>query len=259
MIASSPPDKLQCVSIDNIAVFRSLSNCGLAVCVLLLSCAGAHSACGQQIDNATAIAGIDAAVKARVDGIAQYTVTEHYKVFRGGEATQPTAEMVVKTTYRPETGKHYDIVSESGSGIVLKLGLRPLLDNEKAINEPDKVAMSWINSANYEMALKPGGPVEKEGRMCWELAIKPRRNAPNLINGTLWVDANDFSIVRLEGLSSKNPSMWSGPSHVMRQYTKMNGFAMATHARAESDSMFLGKIVVTIDYEDYRIQSQPRR
>jgi hypothetical protein len=95
--------------------------------------------------------------------------------------------------------------------------------------------------------------------MCWELAIKPRRKAPNLIDGTLWVDANDFSIARLEGLSSKNPSLWSGPAHVMRQYTEIDGFAMATHARAESDSMFLGKIIVTIDYADYRIQTRPSR
>jgi hypothetical protein len=53
--------------------------------------------------------------------------------------------------------------------------------------------------------------------------------------------------------------MWSGPAHVMRQYMKMDGFAMATHARAETDSMFLGKIVVTIDYEDYLIQPRPSR
>jgi hypothetical protein len=107
--------------------------------------------------------------------------------------------------------------------------------------------------------LNPGGPVAKEGRMCWELAIKPRRKAPNLVDGTLWVNASDFSIARLEGLSSKSPSMWSGPAHVMRQYMKMDGFAMATHARAETDSMFLGKIVVTIDYEDYLIQPRPSR
>jgi len=235
------------------------SKCGAIACVFLFACIGAHSARGQQIDNAAAIARIDASVKARIDGIAQYTDTEHYKVFHGSEATQPIAEMVVKTTYRPETGKHYDILSQSGSGIALKFGLRPLLDNEKAINEPDKVAMSWINSANYEMALNPGGPVAKEGRMCWELAIKPRRKAPNLVDGTLWVNASDFSIARLEGLSSKSPSMWSGPAHVMRQYMKMDGFAMATHARAETDSMFLGKIVVTIDYEDYLIQPRPSR
>ncbi|MDR3413156.1 MAG: hypothetical protein P4L87_19745, partial [Formivibrio sp.] len=160
-------------------------------------------------DEATVIRGVDAAVKARIDHIAGYTDTEHYKVFRGKDESHPIAEMVIKTTYRPETGKSYAVLSESGSAMVLKLGLKPLLDNEKAINEPGKVPASWINSANYEMRLKPGGPEQQDGRQCWSLTIHPKRKAPNLIEGTLWVDANDFTIVRLEGLSSKNPSFWA--------------------------------------------------
>lgn len=177
-------------------------------------------------------------------------------VFRGKDETHSVAQMVVKTTYRPEMGKNYDIVSESGSGPILKLLLRPLLDREKAINEPDKVSASWIVSANYNITLKPGGPVMQDGRQCWQLAIQPRQKAPNLIDGTLWVDVGDDSIVRLEGMSSKNPSFWAGPAHVLRQYVKVNGFAEATHARAESDSFVFGRTVITIDYEGYQIQAR---
>jgi hypothetical protein len=39
-----------------------------------------------------------------------------------------------------------------------------------------------------------------------------------------------------------------------RKYADMNGFAQATHARAESDSFLFGPTVVTIDYRDYQIQ-----
>ena len=209
----------------------------------------------QSPSEAEIVRGIDAAVKTRVDHIAQYTDTEHYKVFRGSDETHPVAGMVVKTTYRPELGKNYDILSESGSGLILKFLLRPLLDTEKAINEPGKVSASWIISANYDMRLQPGGPVTQDGRECWKLAIHPRQNAPNLIDGTLWVDTNDDSIVRLEGLSSKNPSIWAGPAHVLRQYVKTAGFAEATHARAETESAF-GRTVVTIDYEGYQIQAR---
>jgi hypothetical protein len=218
---------------------------------------GIPASAAAQPDTAAIIKGIDSAVKARVDCISSYTDTEHYKVFRGSDETHAAAEMVVKTTYRPETGKNYEILSENGSGIILKFGLRPLIANEKAINEPGKVSASWFVSANYEMTLKSDIPVEKDGRRCWMLAIHPRRKAPNLIEGTLWVDATDFAIVHLEGLSSKAPSLWSGPAHVMRQYVKANGFAEATHARAESDSMLFGRTVVTIDYEGYKIQIRP--
>jgi hypothetical protein len=45
----------------------------------------------------------------------------------------------------------------------------------------------------------------------------------------------------------------------MRQYVSVNGYAMATHARATSDSFLLGRTTVTIDYRDYQIQVRPAR
>jgi hypothetical protein len=78
-----------------------------------------------------------------------------------------------------------------------------------------------------------------------------------LIVGTIWVDAKDYTIVRLEGISSKAPSVFAGITHVMRQYANVSGFSMATHARAESTTFLYGKTVVTIDYSDYDIQLRP--
>jgi hypothetical protein len=66
-----------------------------------------------QLDEQVVIRGIDAAVKARLDATLGYTVTEHYRVFRGGDETNPAAEMTVKTTYRKESGKEYAIKSRS--------------------------------------------------------------------------------------------------------------------------------------------------
>jgi hypothetical protein len=215
-------------------------------------CISAHA---QQMDNATAIRNIDAAVKARIDHIAGYTDMETYRVFRGKDQSSPTAEMKVKTTYRPESGKSYQVLSHSGSAIVYKFLLQPLLDSEKDINNPAKIGASLIVSANYDMKLKPGGPIQQDRRACWALEITPRRKAPNLIAGTLWVDASDFTIVRLEGITSKSPSLFASQAHVLRQYVKVDGFSQAIHARAESDSLF-GKAVITIDYEGYQIQSR---
>jgi hypothetical protein len=41
---------------------------------------------------------------------------------------------------------------------------------------------------------------------------------------------------------------------MMRRYVNKDGFAMAVQARAESNSFFLGRTVVTIDYRDYDLQ-----
>jgi hypothetical protein len=211
----------------------------------------------QQPDLASVIANVDAAVKFRVDHIASYTVTEHYAVYRGNDETHPAAEMTVRTDYRKETGKNYTILSESGSGLIRTHVLRTLLDNEKTINISGIREHSWFTSANYEMQLKPGGVQRQDGRDCLALAINPRRKATNMIAGTLWIDAKDGSIVRIEGTATQSPSIFTGPAQVMRQYVDMNGFAMATQARAVSDSFLLGRTVITIDYRDYQIQTVP--
>jgi len=200
---------------------------------------------------------VDAAVKARIDGTAAYNVTEHYAVYRGSDETQPAAEMTVKTVYKQETGKSYTILSQSGSEFIGKHVLGAVLDREKEINLPGNREHSWITSANYVMKLKSGVVQRMDDRDCLALAISPRSKAPNLIEGTLWVDAKDGSIVRLEGTASQSPSIFTGAAQVMRQYVNVNGFGMATHARAVSDSFLLGRTIITIDYRDYQIQLRP--
>jgi len=206
-------------------------------------------------DQSSVIQGIDQAVLFRVNHIAGYTVSEHYAVFRGKDETHPISEMTVRTTYRRESGKSYQVVSSSGSAIVRRLGLDPILESERTINLPGNVAHSWITSANYEMALFPGRQ-ELDGRDCYVLAIHPRQKAPNLIEGRLWVDASDYTIVRLEGTASKSPSVFAGVTRMSRQYADIDGFAMATHARAESTTFLYGRTVVKIDYSGYQIERQ---
>jgi hypothetical protein len=208
----------------------------------------------QQPDESSVIHGVDAAVKARLDAIEGYTVTEHYAVFRNNNETQPAAEMTVKTVYQWETGKSYTILSQSGSEMIRKFVLDSILENEKRINQPGNREASWFTSANYEMKLQQGGIQRIDGRDCFALSIHPRQKAPNLIEGTLWVDAKDDSIVQIRGTASMSPSLLTGPAQVMRQYAQVSGFAEATHARAVSNSMLFGQTIVTIDYWDYQIQ-----
>jgi len=41
---------------------------------------------------------------------------------------------------------------------------------------------------------------------------------------------------------------------MMRQYAQVDGFPMATRARAESDSFLFGRTTVTVDYSDYHLE-----
>jgi hypothetical protein len=220
-------------------------------------CLGIIAAPAQQLDNAAVVRNIDAAVHARLEHIARYTATEHYAIFRNKDEIHPVAEMTVKTDYRKESGKSYTILSQSGSSMIQKLVLGPILDNEKQINEPGVREGSWITSANYEMKLKPGGAQQIDGRDCLALALTPRRKAPYLLEGTIWVDAKDGSIVQVQGLASKSSSVFTGPTQMLRHYTMVDGYAQATHARGESNSFLFGETILTIDYSDYQVQLLP--
>jgi hypothetical protein len=238
---------------------RRLGAAAAVATISFLALFGTAVVAGQQPDSTTFIRAVDAAVKARNEGIANYTVTEHYSVYRNNDETHPAAEMTVKTEYRQETGKNYIILSQSGSAIIRSMVLGAILDTEKRINLPGNREQSWLASANYQMQLKPGGVQRLDGRECLALAILPKHKAPNMIEGTLWADAVDGSIVRIEGIASQSPSVFTGPAQVMRQYANVNGFAMATHARAVSNSFMFGRTTVTIDYLDYKIQLRPAK
>jgi hypothetical protein len=238
---------------------RRLGAAAAVATISFLALFGTAVVAGQQPDSTTFIRAVDAAVKARNEGIANYTVTEHYSVYRNNDETHPAAEMTVKTEYRQETGKNYIILSQSGSAIIRSMVLGAILDTEKRINLPGNREQSWLASANYQMQLKPGGVQRLDGRECLALAILPKHKAPTMIEGTLWADAVDGSIVRIEGIASQSPSVFTGPAQVMRQYANVNGFAMATHARAVSNSFMFGRTTVTIDYLDYKIQLRPAK
>ncbi len=232
--------------------FRSVISKALALGLLCLSAGtGAVQAPAKLDGNAAVLQRIDASVHARENNLLGYTVTEHYAVFRNHDEQHPAAEMVVKTTYQRDVGKNYTIVSETGP-VLLRKVLETVLDNERNMTRPANRVTAVISPANYEMTVK--GAEQVDGRNCMAVAIRPRRASQYLLNGTVWVDAENGAIVQLQGVTAKSPSMFAGASQLFRQYTMIDGFPMATHARAGSNSWLVGQTTIKIDYTGYQLQ-----
>jgi len=211
----------------------------------------------QQQDPATVVQHIDAAVKARIDNVSGYSSTEHYAVFRNNDEVHAVAEMTVKAVYSRDTGKSYTPIAQSGSEIIRGTVLNSILDNERHMSQPGNREGAWITSANYDMKLQPEHTQLPDGRDCLVVALTPRRTAPYLFTGTLWVDAKDYSIVQFQGTATKSPTVLAGPAQVARQYATVSGFPMATHARAVSSSFLFGPTIIKIDYLDYQVELKP--
>ena len=226
---------------------------GIATITLLLP----FSCPAQQLpDITTIVRGVDASVKNRIDRLAAYTVTEHYAVFRGRDDVHPAAEMVVKTTYRKQSGKSYQVLSQRGSAIWRREVLGTLLENEKKMSLPGNLETALINSANYEMRLDQNSIQSLNGRDCLVLDITPKRESQYLFKGVLWVDARNYAIVQLKGMASRSAFFLASAADVSRQYTELDGLPMATHAAAISGGALLGRTVVKVDYVDYQIALQ---
>lgn len=223
-----------------------------AVCALPLLMIAPMRA--QQADASAVIAGVDGAVRNRVDHLREYTVTEHYRVLRGGDTEHAAAEMTVREVSRKSDGKHYTVLSQSGSSLLLST-LKSSLENEQRLSQPGVRETILVTSANYEMRLNAPTPQMLEGRACWWLSITPRRDDPSLFKGTLWVDARDYAIVRLDGTAAKSKSMLASAAHVERQYAMMSGYPMAVRARATTHVALLGQATILIDYSDYQLQT----
>lgn len=200
---------------------------------------------------------IDAAVQQRVENVSGFTDIEKYDVYRGQDETHSVAEITVKMTYRRGEGRSYKILSQSGSDLIRKFGLVPLLNAESRISQPGTLEHTWFTTANYQMKLKSSRPVPLNGRQCYVLTIAPRHKGHSAIDGTLWVNAEDGSIVKVEGVASRRPSILAGTTRMMREYKKVHGYAMATYARAESNSHIIGRTVVTVDYSHYDLIFDP--
>lgn len=205
----------------------------------------------QQNHNAAIVERIDASVHAREQGLLGYTVTEHYKLFRNHDESHAAAEMIVRTTYQKDVGKNFTVLSMTGTELMRKV-LETVLENERRLTQPANRITAVITPANYEMTVK--GEEALDGRNCVTVSLKPRRNSQYLLNGTVWVDAENGAIVQLQGITARSPSVFAGASQVSRQYTIIDGFPMATHARAVSNSWLVGQTIITIDYTDYQIQ-----
>jgi hypothetical protein len=85
------------------------------------------------------------------------------------------------------------------------------------------------------------------------LKVEPRTKDRFLYRGQIWVDAEDFAVVRLEAESAKNPSFWTGKAEIVQQYRKVSDFWLPAYNHSVTDIRLGGHAELTIDYKDYEI------
>jgi hypothetical protein len=216
---------------------------------------GRVAAAAKASDSPAIIPLVDTSVAHRDDNLLSYTVSEHYRVYRGADHEHPAAEMVVKTLYRKDSGKTFTIVSQSGSHLLLTEVLGHVLDSETLMTQPVNRSRVVLTSLNYELTVLGSEKVNSVD--CMRISIVPKTSSPYLFRGTIWVNATNGDIVKLEGVTAKSASVLTGATQVSRVYGEIDGIPMATHATADAKSWLLGSTTIDIDYTGYQMTLRP--
>jgi hypothetical protein len=161
----------------------------------------------------------------------------------------PDAQMDVRLTYERGEGKHFQIVSIQAEGVTRR-SLENLL-NEEARTGKAQQASSEVNSSNYQFELL--GFDNCGDQQCYKLQLKARHNSKYLIDGTAWVSAKDFAIVRIVGRLAKSPSFWLSRPKVEQTFEKIDGFWLPSYNHSSTAVLFLGEADLTIEYSGYEV------
>jgi len=187
----------------------------------------------------------------RAQALFAYQGTRYYRVaYRGFPGTR-SAEMVVEVKYRSPGTKEFTIQSETGSKLIIDKVFKKLLQSEQEALEAENQRRSALNNDNYVFTLlryetSPAGCMHV-------LSVEPRTKSKFLYRGMIWVDAEDFAVVRIKAQPAKNPSFWTKNTEVEQVYAKVDGFWLPAHNRSVTTIRLGGHADFTIDYTDYQV------
>jgi len=218
--------------------------------IMWLTVVPARSA--SNIDERQIFAELLARNRLRSDALLEYTANRTYQI--GDLKGKVYAQEKGRMEFRAPDQKAFVVTSEEGSGLVRQLALNPLIASEiKAASGKDHHD-SAISPANYTLELI--GEEDAGAYHCYVLQAAPKRPDKYLFAGKVWVDAQDYAVVRIEGHPAANLSFWIKRADFVREYQKVDGFWLPHKDTTVVQVRLYGKKVLTIDHRDYTVKGK---
>lgn len=182
---------------------------------------------------------------------------EQYSVVRTYEVRSATGKLyareIVKMDYQAPSQKTFFIVSEEGSGLVRSLVLKRLIESEKETAAGKEHHDSSISPANYSFEML--GEEEVGDRRCFVVRAIPKREDKYLFEGTIWIDVQDYAIVKIAGHPAKRLSFWIEQADFVREYQKIGAFWFPAEDTTVVRVRLNGTKTLTIRHEEYQFSS----
>ncbi len=187
--------------------------------------------------------------QARSSKLREYTSVRNYWLENKRMGTR--AHMTVNATYRFPFEKHFEVVEESGPGVLRKKVFHRMLDSEVEASREGVRQAVQISPRNYTFRFIESA--QADGRQCFILEAQPSTKNPMLFRGRIWVDAEDYAVTRIEAQPAQNPSFWIRKTSFVHRYGKFGPFWLAISNISDTDVRIFGRTEVRIEYSDYQI------
>jgi hypothetical protein len=187
----------------------------------------------------------------RNDQLQRYSAVRTYEI-RNLEG-KLAAQAVVRVDYEAPDKKTFNKTSENGSGIVRHLVFDRLIQSEGETSAGRERHNSAITTTNYAFLLV--GEEEAGPYHCFVLEATPKRKDKYLFEGRIWIDAEDFAIVKIAGHPARKPSFWINRADFVRQYQRIDGFWLPCRDETSVEVKMYGQRVFTVEHEQYVINA----
>jgi hypothetical protein len=190
----------------------------------------------------------------RAQHLTSFESERHYELEYTGFPSARSATMSVNAIYRAPGTKQFTVIAESGSKLILTRVLHRLLESEQESSSDESNRNATIlTTANYRFDLR--GCDASASRDSYVMNVEPLRDNKFLYRGTIWIDATDFAVVRIDAEPAKNPSIWTKHSQIHHQYQKVGEFYLPSSNETVTEVRLGGRSVLKIRYENYRVHA----
>jgi hypothetical protein len=163
------------------------------------------------------------------------------------------AEMTVNVRYDAPAKEEFTVVSQSGPKWMIDRVLKRIMEAERESLTVENRAGVQITSGNYDFTLLQ---LQDAGKGCsYVLGVQPKVVNKFLFRGKIWVDAKDFAVCRIEAEPARNPSFWIKKTEIHHSFLKIGDFWLPAENRSVSIIRLDGRATLTIEYENYTIQT----
>lgn len=176
---------------------------------------------------------------AQDDAQRPYRAVRHLQAENGSR----TGWLEANTEYSREAGFKYQITAEGGSGYIRAKVLKAVLDGERDVIALGESARSSLDTSNYRFQ---ANGIDPDGYA--NVLLSPRRKERVLVSGMMALNADDGTLVRLQGRLAKSPSFWIKNVDIVRTYKRIDGAVVPVALETRAQVRFLGEATLHMTY-----------